>query len=310
MGSSKHNVQGDGDVKNILATLIALMVLLMGAQDTFAAGWPTLTQGTRGTDVVALQRFLTQRGHQATADGIFGPGTASAVRRFQARQGLAADGVVGAGTWSRLAPVISYGSAGPAVAALQGEFNAKHHDGVAVDGVFGSQAHWAVARFQTEHGLAPDGVVGPATWRELIGHLEDLGASRGLGWQHYIDDGYDDYGTANTIAQFKVLAADWWRLGYGVRLGVGDISRPHGESFPPHLTHRDGRGMDVQCIRYAGEGPCDWRSSGYSRSRTQRLVNMLYATGQVERVLFNDPYLNGVAYANGHDNHLHVIWKR
>jgi hypothetical protein len=277
---------------------------------TYAASWPALNQGTRGADVSALQRLLAGRGYWVSADGVYGAGTAAAVRRFQAGHGLGADGVVGAGTWSRMAPALAYGSSGQAVAALQQELNAKHGSGLGVDGVFGWSTRAAVISFQKDHGLWADGVVGAATWRELLGHFQDVGATQGYGWFHYGNDGWDDWGTANAEAQFRLVAAEWWNLGYGTRLGLGDISRPHGEAFPPHAGHRDGRGMDLQCIRYDGEAPCDWRQAGYSRARTQQLVNMFYATGQVAQIFFNDPYVKGVTWASGHDNHLHVVWKR
>jgi peptidoglycan hydrolase-like protein with peptidoglycan-binding domain len=52
---------------------------------------------TRGTNVRVLQSHLG-----VAADGVFGPGTARAVRQFQRAHGLTADGVVGPATWSAL----------------------------------------------------------------------------------------------------------------------------------------------------------------------------------------------------------------
>lgn len=40
---------------------------------------------------------------------------------------------------------------------------------LAADGVFGSGTRAAVVRFQSRRGLLSDGVVGPATWKELFG---------------------------------------------------------------------------------------------------------------------------------------------
>jgi N-acetylmuramoyl-L-alanine amidase len=46
-------------------------------------------------------RFL-QRKLSVDADGIFGPITEEAVRRFQAGKGLTVDGIVGRQTWAAL----------------------------------------------------------------------------------------------------------------------------------------------------------------------------------------------------------------
>ncbi|MCW2992452.1 MAG: hypothetical protein JWM73_3046 [Solirubrobacterales bacterium] len=52
---------------------------------------------SRGAEVRIAQRRLG-----VTADGVFGPGTLSAVKAFQRNHGLTADGVVGPATWSAL----------------------------------------------------------------------------------------------------------------------------------------------------------------------------------------------------------------
>ena len=62
-----------------------------------------LRQGSRGADVLELQQLLLQYGCNPNGlDGIFGPGTRSAVIRFQAQSGIAADGIVGSQTVGRL----------------------------------------------------------------------------------------------------------------------------------------------------------------------------------------------------------------
>ena len=70
-----------------------------------------LKKGSIGDDVKKLQIKLG-----LTADGNFGPGTESAVTKWQSNNGLTADGIVGDGTWSKMfgsvtesAPVISGG---------------------------------------------------------------------------------------------------------------------------------------------------------------------------------------------------------
>lgn len=59
---------------------------------------PTLRQGDRGEHVRVLQRNLGG----LTADGIFGPKTTDAVRKFQRSKKLTADGIVGPKTWAAL----------------------------------------------------------------------------------------------------------------------------------------------------------------------------------------------------------------
>lgn len=63
---------------------------------------PTLRLGSRGEDVVALQKALLAQGAKLTPDGQFGSITHAAVIAFQQVHGLSPDGVVGAMTWAAL----------------------------------------------------------------------------------------------------------------------------------------------------------------------------------------------------------------
>jgi hypothetical protein len=56
-------------------------------------------------DVKALQTLLGKDGFSLAVDGLFGPDTEAAVKRFQLEQGLLDDGVVGPVTWAALAGV-------------------------------------------------------------------------------------------------------------------------------------------------------------------------------------------------------------
>lgn len=63
----------------------------------------SLSQGTSGNDVVALQEFLHDRGHfTANATGYYGPLTASAVARWQSAEGIQSVGIVGPLTRERI----------------------------------------------------------------------------------------------------------------------------------------------------------------------------------------------------------------
>jgi cell wall-associated NlpC family hydrolase len=52
----------------------------------------TLSKGTSGGDVEALQRYLDEAGYETTADGEFGPATARSVRSFETAEQRRVDG--------------------------------------------------------------------------------------------------------------------------------------------------------------------------------------------------------------------------
>ena len=71
--------------------------------ETPVKNYPTLRRGAKGDIVKVLQTALSKDGSSLEIDGIFGPGTQSAVRSFQKRHGLVVDGIVGPKTWGALA---------------------------------------------------------------------------------------------------------------------------------------------------------------------------------------------------------------
>ncbi|WP_327344467.1 peptidoglycan-binding protein [Streptomyces europaeiscabiei] len=130
--------------------------------------WPILQSGSKGADVRSAQQLLTAHGYTVDADGVFGPKSRSAVIQFQKSRSLAADGVIGPNTWSKLIKTVQYGSSGQAVKAAQTQLNVYGY-GLAADGEFGSKTKSAVVAFQKNHHLQVDGVIGPETWRALLG---------------------------------------------------------------------------------------------------------------------------------------------
>lgn len=67
-----------------------------------ARGYAVLSEGSGGDLVVWAQQLLRAAGWQVRVDGTYGPGTAAAVREFQANEGLEPTGTVGATTWRAL----------------------------------------------------------------------------------------------------------------------------------------------------------------------------------------------------------------
>ena len=74
-------------------------------EETVTKSVRVLRRGMDGADVKTLQAALIAYGFScgsAGADGDFGVGTESALKRFQSKFGLGADGIAGNGTWSKL----------------------------------------------------------------------------------------------------------------------------------------------------------------------------------------------------------------
>jgi peptidoglycan hydrolase-like protein with peptidoglycan-binding domain len=140
--------------------------------------WPLVRQGDQEHPVQTLQYLLRARGHALAVDGIFGPGTAAAVRAFQQQNGLSVDGIVGPVTWLALIITVRQGSQGDAVRGVQEEFQFRNlsgdpSKGLAIDGIFGPDTDAAVRGFQQALHLGipsvtVDGIVGPVTWQALV----------------------------------------------------------------------------------------------------------------------------------------------
>jgi len=145
-----------------------------------------LRLGSRGSEVKAVQKRLKELGYlNDTADGVFGPKTEAAVKAFQKRNGLTADGVVGTATRAKLdsssAKAVSSstttttatdntlrsGSKGSEVKELQQRLKELGYYTGSVDGVYGSGTIKAVRAFQERNRLTVDGVAGPSTQKVL-----------------------------------------------------------------------------------------------------------------------------------------------
>ena len=166
-------------------------------------GGTILRTGSTGSAVEQLQFWLNTLAqydsaiHSVTVDGVFGSGTAAAVRAFQRKYGLTVDGVVGRTTWTEVydqfrsiqsdngtpnaypGTALRQGSSGQNVRLVQFWLKIARTvysslNNVTVDGVFGSSTAAAVRRFQTYFGLTSDGVVGRTTWNKLYEVYNDI----------------------------------------------------------------------------------------------------------------------------------------
>lgn len=142
-----------------------------------------------GTQMKQMQQALIGLGYlNGTADGINGPKTREAVRKYQKAYGLAADGVAGADTMTSLKNTVT---------ALQSDLARRGFYSGSVDSSFGKGTQSAVKAYQKYAGLEQTGVAGPATMKKLYGY--SLGGSDGSSsaaaaqtWKTYIDSLYQD----------------------------------------------------------------------------------------------------------------------
>ena len=98
-------------LRHFLVLLLAMTVILSALTPLSLAA--SLRNGSRGDDVIALQKKLKNWGYYTgNVDGIFGSGTEQAVKYFQRKNGLTADGIVGPATAKALGLTLSGGSSG------------------------------------------------------------------------------------------------------------------------------------------------------------------------------------------------------
>lgn len=92
----------------LVAVLTAALIVVLVPNDSGTAEAAVLKRGSSGTTVKTMQTKLINWGYlSGKADGIFGAKTETAVKSFQRKNGLYADGIVGAKTASALGITIS-----------------------------------------------------------------------------------------------------------------------------------------------------------------------------------------------------------
>ena len=142
----------------------------------------SLRKGATGSAVKDLQTKLKKLGfYNASIDGDYGDTTVAAVKAFQKKYNLTADGVAGSETLKKLDSAyknadsntstdddsLRKGATGTAVKTLQTNLKKLGFYTAYVDGSFGATTESAVKAFQKKYGLTSDGVAGSATLKKI-----------------------------------------------------------------------------------------------------------------------------------------------
>ena len=156
----------------------------------------TLRKGAQGDDVKSVQKRLKELGYYTgSVDGNYGTGSMNAVKAFQSKHGLTADGLAGTKTYKILfsddaksagstvitpvpddnkdntgipARTLRRNDTGDDVEDLQKRLKQLGYYTGLVDGGFGAGTEKAVMAFQKQHGLEADGVAGAKTCKLLF----------------------------------------------------------------------------------------------------------------------------------------------
>ena len=145
-----------------------------------------------GSAVKGLQTKLQKLGfYSAELTGNCGPKTVAAIKAFQEKYGLTADGVAGPTTLAKIDAVynaqgsssssgssgLKLGSTGKEVSALQTDLTTLGFYWAQITGNFGEKTETAVKRFQEENGLTVDGVAGKKTLDAIAAAVARKGGS-------------------------------------------------------------------------------------------------------------------------------------
>ena len=235
---SRYNLTADGIAgPSTIAKIDAVYADKGGSATSTTSG---LKLNDSGSDVRDLQSDLTTLGYYwAEITGNFGSKTEAAVKSFQKKNGLSADGVAGAKTLNAIAAAVGraggssassvtgtlkLNSKGDAVAQMQTDLKALGYYTAEITGNFGSKTEAAVKAFQRKNGLSADGVAGSKT-------LDAIAAAAGRGSSSSTGTTLKRGSTGDKV---RALQQDLTTLGfyYGDITGhYGDMTKAAVEKF-------------------------------------------------------------------------------
>ena len=174
---------------------VVVVLCVTGAGMSTAGATTELRRGDVGGDVLLWQRmlnYMTTGEHHLpedviAEDGIFGPKTEAATKRFERGAEFQRDGIVGVRERRRWMgafitccgakkPTVAFGSYGFDVGHAQLKLNEWLRESeqilLTIDLLYGPATEQAVRQYQTARHLMVDGIVGPQTWGDFLGRPE------------------------------------------------------------------------------------------------------------------------------------------
>ena len=299
----------------------------------------TLRAGMRGEEVKKLQQALIDQGYlSGTADGIFGTHTENAVRKFQKKHNLKADGLAGLKTQEVLYSSSSSGSAsaaavptpasssgssassvsagsssslrvgdrGDQVRSLQEALIQLKYLSGSADGKYGNQTKKAVISFQKKNGLTADGIAGVKTLAAVASALSGKNTAAAPAASSASSSGI----SAPSSSEIRLL--HWFNdvkpslkskqtiLIYDPSTGLSWNLRVH--SRGRHLDAEPLTLQDTQTMLSAFGGKNTWNQKGVY----VRLPGGTWTIGATHDM----PHLTGTIKDNGFDGHLCVHFLR
>ncbi len=301
-------------------------------------GSRTLRKGVQGADVGELQRRLAEMGYYTgSIDNSFGSGTLKAVKAFQQKNGLSADGVVGSQTFAKLlsgaaigasgaatptpAPIapapapeqsaaytnLSSGSSGDAVTRLQSRLAELGYT-VTVTGKYDAATQQAVIEFQRRNALTADGVAGAKTQTALYS-ASAKDASTKLPELTELEEGA---GITSGPSASEVALLHWYnevkpsiKSGQKVTIFDPDTSLSWTLRLYSLGHHADSEPLTLRDTQIM------FKAFGYTNTWTPKPVYVQLPSGRWTLAsMHNVPHLSGSIKDNGFDGHLCVHFLR